>query len=416
MDNKLINFIGLGYVGLPTALMLQNSGYQIVGTDNNPELIEALNSCTEDFEEEGLKELYKTALLEGITFTTDYQEAEIYIVAVPTPFLKETKKIDPTYLISAITSIHEKCKEGALIIIESTIAPKTIDEYIRPIFDDKNVALCHAPERILPGNILHELKNNSRTIGADTKETAEKVKTIYQSFCEGEFMLTSIRTAELTKVVENTFRDINIAFANELKQICEQADLDVFEVINIANNHPRVNVLFPGTGVGGHCIPVDPWFLVGDYPESAKLIKQARKVNDQVPRNILFQTLELLSNEYSGKRLGIYGLSYKDNVGDIRESPTLQMYEWMSDQQKESIPFYDPLVDKQVVANQSFDLKDFVNVTDVVLVMNQHRELFENEELFKRKNILLIDPIGTMNGAIKLGGGKNICKKEAINS
>ncbi|WP_275400806.1 nucleotide sugar dehydrogenase [Enterococcus faecium] len=402
MENNVINFIGLGYVGLPAALMLQNSGYKIIGTDKNQQLINQLNTGNTLFEEYGMNELYEKALVNGITFTTEYQVADIYIVAVPTPFDKATKKIDPAYLISAVTSIHEKCKEGALIIIESTISPKTIDRYVRPVFKDKAVELCHAPERILPGNILYELKNNARTIGADTIEVAEKVKKIYQSFCDGKFMLTSIKVAELTKVVENTFRDVNIAFANELKQICDQEDLDVFEVIDIANKHPRVNILTPGTGVGGHCISVDPWFLVGDYPETAKLIRQAREVNDQVPKTIFDRTIHLMNQCYPGKTLGVYGLSYKNNVGDVRESPSLQMYNYMKTQQKESIVFYDPLVNKKIVANQSFDLIEFLDTVDVVLVMNKHRQLFDFMELFEQKKVVLIDPVGTLDNVVHL--------------
>lgn len=402
IDKKKINFIGLGYVGLPAALMLQNSGYQIIGTDINRELVTALQNKEKKFDEPGLQEEYELAITNGIQFTTEYQKSDIYLVAVPTPFESETKKIDPTFLINALTMIKKYHSEDALIIIESTISPGTIDRYVRPIFKDKKVQLCHAPERILPGNILKELKLNSRTIGVDNEETAEKVKEIYQSFCEGEILLTDIKTAELSKVVENTFRDINIAFANELKLICDREGLNVHAVIEIANKHPRVEILNPGTGVGGHCIPVDPWFLVGDYPEQAKLIRTAREVNDAVPKRILAKIREMMDTKFVGKRLGIYGLTYKDNVDDVRESPTLQLYQSMTAYEKEQVIFYDPLIKKTIVMNQSINFKDFLQKIDVMLVMNQHEHLQRNLSFIKETAITVLDPTGNLDLDVRI--------------
>lgn len=397
MDKKAINFVGLGYVGLPAALLLQNSGYPIIGTDINQELVSELSNRKKTFDEPGLQEAYDQAMVNGIRFTTKYQQAETYVVAVPTPFEATTKKIDPTYLVNALTAINEHCLEGAVIIVESTISPGTIDQYVRPIFKNKKVNLCHAPERILPGNILKELRYNSRTIGADNVETAQVVKEIYQGFCEGEIVLTDIKTAELSKVVENTFRDINIAFANELKLICEREGLDVHSVIEIANKHPRVNILNPGTGVGGHCIPVDPWFLVGDYPEQARLIRTAREVNDAVPTRILDKVREVMDHSFAGKRLGIYGLTYKDNVDDVRESPSLQLYQAMTDKEQAEVLFYDPLVKKSIVKNQVMDFDDFLQNTDVVLVMNRHEHLLVNEPLIQQSGETVLDPIGDLS-------------------
>ncbi|MFN6834039.1 nucleotide sugar dehydrogenase [Enterococcus hirae] len=396
MNKKIINFVGLGYVGLPAALMMQNSGYDIIGTDINQELITELQDKKKVFDEPGLQEEYIKAINKGIQFTTEYQKATIYIVAVPTPFDTITKKIDPSYLVNALTEISKNCLENSLVIVESTISPGTMDQYVRPIFKHKKVNLCHAPERILPGNILKELRFNSRTIGADNEKTALAVKEIYESFCEGEIVLTDIKTAELSKVVENTFRDINIAFANELKLICDREGLDVHSVIEISNKHPRVNILNPGTGVGGHCIPVDPWFLVGDFPDQARLIRMAREVNDAVPKHILEKVRELMQKRFFGKRLGIYGLTYKDNVDDIRESPSLQLYQWMTDKEHEEVMFYDPLIKKAIVNNQAVDFEDFLQNNDVILVMNKHQHLFENEALLKQSGITLLDPIGDL--------------------
>ena len=312
-----INIIGLGYIGLPTALMFANNGIEVVGTDYNEQLIKTLNEGKTTFKEKGLDELFNHAIKSNIKFTTEYQKEDVYIVSVPTPYIKESKKIEPKYVISAVESVLNVCNKGAILIIESTISPGTIDKHIRPIIENKgfkigkDINLVHAPERIIPGNMVYELENNSRTIGADSKEIGEKVKKLYASFCKGEIVVTDIKTAEMTKVVENTFRDINIAFANELSRICRTSGMDVYEVIKIANKHPRVNILQPGPGVGGHCISVDPWFLVGDYPEIVNVIKAAREVNDGQPKFVL-ERLKNIMEENKIKdisRVGIYGLT-----------------------------------------------------------------------------------------------------------
>ena len=328
-----INVIGLGYIGLPTALMFATHGVEVVGTDYNEELVRTLNEGKTTFEEKGLDELFEKALKSNIKFTTNYQKEDVYIVSVPTPYEKENKKIDPKYVVSAVETVLEVCNKGAIIVIESTISPGTIDRFVRPLIKEKgfeagkDIHLVHAPERIIPGNMIYELENNSRTIGADEKEIGEKIKSLYALFCKGDIVVTDIKTAEMTKVIENTFRDINIAFANELSRICRKENMDVYEVIRIANKHPRVNILQPGPGVGGHCISVDPWFLVGDYPEIVNVIKAAREVNDGQPEFVL-QRLRTILKENNIKdlsKVGIYGLTYKENVDDIRESPTIQM-------------------------------------------------------------------------------------------
>ena len=333
----MINIVGLGYIGLPTALMLASKGNSVVGTDYNKQLVETLNTGKTTFEEEGLETLFLDAVAENIKFTTEYESSDMYIVTVPTPYEKDNKQIDPSFVISAVEAVMNNCKKGAIVVIESTVSPGTIDKFVRPIIKSKNfkigedIHLVHAPERILPGNMIHELKHNSRTIGADSIEIGEKVKAIYQTFCEAEIVVTDIRTAEMTKVVENTFRDINIAFANELTKICRSDDMDVHEIIKIANMHPRVNILNPGPGVGGHCISVDPWFLVGDYPGLANIILTAREINDSMPEFVL-ERIHTIMKEHNMKdlsRVGLYGLTYKQDVDDVRESPTLQLLENM---------------------------------------------------------------------------------------
>ena len=261
---KMVNVKGLGYIGLPTALMLAAHGVQVIGTDKNEALVQSLREGKPTFEEKGLDELFAEALKAGIQFQTGNVEADTYIIAVPTPYDRRTKKTDARYVTAAVDEVLSVCPKGAVIVIESTISPSTIDKFVRPLIQARgkkigeDVYLAHAPERIIPGNMIYELTHNSRTIGADEPEIGERVKALYGSFCQGEIVLTDIRTAEMTKVVENTFRDINIAFANELAQICRADGMDVYEVIRIANKHPRVNILSPGPGVGGHCISVVP--------------------------------------------------------------------------------------------------------------------------------------------------------------
>ena len=397
-----VNVIGLGYIGLPTALMLATHGVEVVGTDYNKELVHTLNEGKTTFEEKGLDELFAKALKSNIKFTTEYQKEDIYIVSVPTPYEKEDKKIDPKYVVSAVETVLEVCNKGAIIVIESTISPGTIDRFIRPIIENKglkigeDIHLVHAPERIIPGNMIYELENNSRTIGADDKDIGEKIKNLYSSFCKGDIVVTDIKIAEMTKVIENTFRDINIAFANELSRICRKENMDVYEVIKIANKHPRVNILQPGPGVGGHCISVDPWFLVGDYPDIVNVIKAAREVNDGQPQFVLERLRYILkeSNITDLSKVGIYGLTYKENVDDTRESPTLQLLEKLNDEEKEKFKVFDPHVKRKLTENQYFDFDEFLKDIEVILIMNSHNHIkenidkIENKIIFDTKNII----------------------------
>lgn len=387
MSMEKVNVIGLGYIGLPTALSLSVSGNEIIGTDYNSKLVNNLQNGTIDFVEEGIKELYNKAVENGIIFTTEYQKADIYLVAVPTPYEKSDKKVDPTYVVNAVSSIVSVCDENAIIIIESTISPGTIDRYIRPIVANKKINLVHAPERIIPGKIVEELKSNPRTIGADDVGVAERIKKLYSSFCQGNIVTTDIRTAEMTKVVENTYRDINIAFANELTKICRQANLDVYEIIRIANMHPRVNILNPGPGVGGHCISVDPWFLVGDYPGLANIILAARKINDSMPEFVLERTYEIMKENHIDdiSRVGFYGLTYKENVDDTRESPTLQLLESMKKHLGGGVKVYDPYVKQDIIDNQFHELSGFLEKVDIVVIMVGHDEIKKNKEKLKEK-------------------------------
>lgn len=393
----MINVIGLGYIGLPTALMFAAHGVEVVGTDYNKQLVDTLNKGKITFKEEGLEELFFSALKEKITFSHEYISTDMYIIAVPTPYNKVSKKIDAGFVTRAVENILDVCPKGAIVVIESTISPGTIDRFVRPIIESygftvgKDIHLVHAPERIIPGNMVYELKNNSRTIGADSEEMGKKVKELYSSFCQGEIIVTDIRTAEMTKVVENTYRDINIAFANELAKICRSDNMDVYEIIRIANHHPRVNILSPGPGVGGHCISVDPWFLVGDYPGLANIILAARKINDGMPEFVLERIHDIMKKEGITRtsKVGLYGLTYKENVDDMRESPTLQLLENMEKHLSVGeIKVYDPYITKDVVKGQYHDFDLFLQNVDMVVIMVGHDEIKENLEKLEGKVIL----------------------------
>lgn len=389
----MVNVVGLGYIGLPTALMLASHGVEVIGTDYNDKLVATLNAGHTTFKEDGLDELFGNALRAGIKFTTAYQVTDTYIISVPTPYDKFSKKVDSSYVVAAVQEIMKIAPRGATIVIESTISPGTIEKSIRPVIEDAgriDLRLVHAPERIIPGNMVYELLHNNRTIGSDDKNVGENIKMLYSSFCQGEIVVTDIRTAEMTKVVENTYRAVNIAFANELAKICHHDGMDVYEIIRICNMHPRVNILQPGPGVGGHCISVDPWFLVGDYPSLAKVIDESMKTNDAMPAFVLHRIYDIMKEKGMGdlSRVGLYGLTYKENVDDMRESPTLQLLESQEKHLGNPLKVYDPLIMEDKVPNQYHDLDEFLVDIDIVVIMVAHDEIKENMEKLAGKVVL----------------------------
>lgn len=392
----MVNVIGLGYIGLPTALMLATHGIEVIGTDNNIELVTRLNEGKTTFKENGLDVLFQNAIEAGIQFSSKYQETDTYIISVPTPYDKFSKKVDACYVINAVENVLNVALKGATIIIESTVSPGTIEKFIRPVIEDKgfdigkDINLVHAPERIIPGNMIYELINNNRTIGADDRVVGEKIKKLYSSFCQGEIIVTDIKVAEMTKVVENTFRAVNIAFANELAKICRHDNMDVYEIIKICNMHPRVNILQPGPGVGGHCISVDPWFLVGDYPSLAKVIDESMKTNDSMPDFVLERIFEIMNKEgiKDIDRIGLYGLTYKENVDDLRESPTLQLLGSQKRHLAYGLKVYDPMVLDDVVPNQYHEFETFIKDIDMIVIMVKHKEIIEKQKMIENKVVL----------------------------
>lgn len=392
----MVNVIGLGYIGLPTALMMASHGVEVVGTNHSKGKINMLKAGKTTFKEKGLDELFQDALRGGIKFTTEYQTADTYIISVQTPYDEFTKKVDMSYVNAAIGDVLKVAPKGAVIIIESTISPGSIDRYVRPYVTGKgfkigkDIHLVHAPERIIPGNMVYELLHNDRTIGADDPEIGESVKKLYASFCGGNIIVTDIKTAEMTKVIENTFRCVNIAFANELAKICRHDNMDVYEVIKICNMHPRVNILNPGPGVGGHCIPVDPWFLVGDYPSLTKVIGESLKVNTSMPEYVLERICKIMEERgiRDAGRVGLYGLTFKENVDDYRDSPTLQLLDYQKKHLGTPLKVYDPWIEQDLVKNQYHDLDKFLADVDMVVVMVKHSEIRENVEKLRNKVVL----------------------------
>lgn len=387
----MVNVIGLGYIGLPTALMLASHGVNVVGTDYNASVVETLNEGKTTFKEKGLDELFALAIEGGICFTTEYQIADTYIISVPTPYDKFSKKVDASYVVAALSEVVKVAPKDAIVVIESTVSPGTIDKCLRPVVEGKPLHLVHAPERIIPGNMVYELLHNNRTIGADEKSIGECVKSLYSSFCQGEIVVTDIKTAEMTKVVENTFRAVNIAFANELSRICRHDNIDVYEIIRICNMHPRVNILNPGPGVGGHCISVDPWFLVGDYPQLANVINESMSTNDSQPAFVLNRIWEIMRQNgiRNTDKVGLYGITYKENVDDFRESPTLQLLENQSRHLGQPLKCYDPYLENNIITeNQVSDFDEFLNDIDMIVIMVKHNHITHHWDKLKNKVIL----------------------------
>lgn len=322
--------IGLGYIGFPTACMFAANGINVVGVDINQKIVSTLNNGGLHIQENGLQEVAQKAFASGNLIVSDrVEEADAFIIAVPTPF-HEDKTADMRAVISAAESILPVLKRGDLVILESTSPPNTTLDLIKPILERSNLIagsdffLVYSPERVLPGQILKELIENSRVIGGINHASAEAGKKLYQTFVKGQIILTDATTAEMVKLMENTFRDVNIALANEFSRLGDRFGIDTYEAIKIANLHPRVNILKPGPGVGGHCISVDPWFLVEAASDITNLIRMARRVNDLQPEYVTHLIKEVLGC-LENKRIAILGLSYKPDVDDLRESPSIEV-------------------------------------------------------------------------------------------
>jgi UDP-N-acetylglucosamine 2-epimerase (non-hydrolysing) len=355
-------------MGLPIASLLAQAGYRVTGVDLNKEKVDAINRAECPFDEVGLPELITKVVSQGyLTAATDIPSSDTYLVAVPTPH--KDNRCDRSYVFSAADAIAKVAKDGQTVIVESTISPQT-SMAVAKRFADAGLAVdvVHCPERAIPGATLDELVNNDRIIGASNAVAQQKVKTIYQSFVNGEVFLTDLTTAECIKLVENTSRDVGIAFANELAEISKELEVDVHEVIRLANRHPRVNVLTPGPGVGGHCIPIDPWFLV-EGTKSGEFVRLARAINDKRPTIVADEAIELLKS-VRGEKIGILGVAYKANVDDCRETPAdaiLQHFE----QAGVVVKYHDPFVPKWD-CDRVESLAEMETWADVLILVTDH--------------------------------------------
>ena len=330
MNFKSLCVIGLGYIGLPTASVFAGNGLHVTGMDVNPNIIKGLKAGKLHIFEPGLKTRVLDVLNRGnLEISQTVQPADAFIIAVPTPFYDD-KRADMSYVISAAESIIPHLKPGNLVILESTSPPRTTVDIVAPILEKtgmkagEDFLLAYSPERVLPGSILRELVDNPRVIGGVNRVSSEAGRDLYRLFVKGDIILTDATTAEMVKLMENTSRDINIAIANEFSRLAEKFNVDIWEAIGIANLHPRVEILRPGVGVGGHCISVDPWFLVEAAPDIAKLIKTARQVNDGQPFFVA-ELVDTACGGLQGKTIALLGLSFKPNVDDLRESPAVKL-------------------------------------------------------------------------------------------
>ena len=375
---KKICVVGLGYIGLPTAVMFANHGYQVLGVDVSERAINLLSKGQVHIEEPGLQE-YLTKSLVGGTFTvsTTPEEADMFIVAVPSPITAD-KTADMKYIEAATASIVPFLKKGDLVVLESTVPPRTVMDVMMPILAESNLEfgtelfVSHSPERVIPGKVFEELVNNSRIIGGINAESAERTREFYLSFVKGEFHMTDVTTAEMVKVIENTYRDVNIAFANEIAKMSENLGVNAWEAISLANHHPRVNIHFPGPGVGGHCIAVDPWFLVEKQTELAKIIHLSRLTNDGMPSFTVNKTLEILkSNHVRNPRVVVLGLTFKSNIDDVRESPSMEIVEKLSHEDVNLVSF-DPHVLENKVPSQTQSFEDAITHADTLVILTDH--------------------------------------------
>ena len=373
---KNVVFIGLGYIGLPTASLIALSGHTVTGVDINVDAVERINACRTSFKEPGLDALVREAVQSGrFRATTTPAEADIFVIAVPTPVQADTAP-DMSHVRAAVQALAPCLRPGNLVVLESTSpvgSTERVREWVaaqRGNVDDLHFA--YSPERIIPGNMLHELRHNDRVVGGLTPEATRKAADFYRSFVQGTVMETSSRMAELTKLAENSFRDVNIAFANELSILAEKYGVNPWELIQFTNRHPRVNILQPGPGVGGHCIAIDPWFLVHDNPGEAQLIATARKVNLGKTEHV-FQQILAACREKSHPVVACMGLTYKPDTEDLRESPALDIARRLSRQAGLTVLCCEP----NCAAVDGLDLvpaEDALSRADILVWLVRHKE------------------------------------------
>jgi UDP-N-acetyl-D-mannosaminuronic acid dehydrogenase len=416
---RKICVVGLGYIGLPTACLLATHDYQVLGVDTNQKLVKKVNQSKAPFKEPGLDELLREARQRN-TFAANVspEPSDAFLIAVPTPLNKETRMAELKYVREATESIANCLKRGNLVILESTVPPRTCEKLLTPILErsglkrDRDFHFAHCPERAIPGNTIHEMINNDRVIGGIDRQSAEMAEELYSSFVKGNFYLTDLRTAEMVKLMENTFRDINIALANEFAQIAEESGVNIWEAIELANKHPRVKILRPGPGVGGHCLAIDPWFLT-ENSHYSRIISLAREINDSMPRHVLDLVKQLLGDRCNAT-ITVLGIAYKGDVDDTRESPTLEFIR-LAENEGYKVIAYDPWV-----RNSKYSLQEAVHDSDCLVLITDH-SLFKEIDptqvapLMKTRNMVdtrnVIDPHRWEKAGFRLrilGDGKKL--------
>ncbi len=399
MLDKTICVIGLGYIGLPTASLLGTKGFQVHGVDVSEHVVNTINKGEIHIVEPDLDIMVRSAVNAGnLKAGLAPVDADIFIIAVPTPF-KGDHQPDLSYVESATKMISPHVKPGNLVILESTSPVGTTDEVVAKILaddghdTDKDILIAHCPERVLPGRILIELVENDRIVGGVNKLATEKAVAFYKTFVRGEVLSTDSRTAEMAKLTENSSRDVSIAFANELSTICDEEGINVWELISLANRHPRVNILSPGPGVGGHCIAVDPWFIVARVPKYAKLIKTARLVNDAKPEWVI-EKVKSRAEKFKKPVIGCLGLAFKADVDDLRESPAVDIVRKLIKDDVGKILISEPNLTK----HDEFDLitcEELIHRADIILLLVDHKE-FKGIKTLELNEKVLIDTRGIM--------------------
>lgn len=382
MKFKKICMLGLGYIGLPSSCTFATRGIKVVGVDVNPDVVNGLKNGQLHIHEPGLRSLVQEALQSGnLTISDHPQEADAFIIAVPTPFYDD-KRADMRYVVSAAESILPYLKSGNLVVLESTSPPRTTSDLLVNILERSGLKagvdfyLAYTPERVLPGQIIRELVENARVIGGINLASAEAGRDLYKVFVQGEIILTTSTTAEMVKIMENTYRDVNIAIANEFSRLADRFGVDIWEAISIASLHPRVKILSPGPGVGGHCISVDPWFLVEAAPDLTQLIRAARQVNDSQPQFVLSLVKRYLGEDLRGKRIAALGLTFKPNVDDFRESPALEIVHLL-EKEGAQVSCYDPFEAHPPLCHPQVHhvLQDAVRNAEFLIFLVAHEEL-----------------------------------------
>ena len=391
-NSKRISVFGLGYVGLPVSAAFASRGFDVIGIDIQPLIVETINSGRIHIVEPDLDMLVQAAVSAGkLRATLQPEPADVFIIAVPTPF-KDGHEPDLDYVRQATEMIAPLLKKGNLVILESTSPVGTTEQICdwigslrpdlilpKPLKDKADVHVAHCPERVLPGNVLRELVDNDRIIGGISPNCAAAAADLYQTFVKGELYLTNARTAELAKLVENAYRDVNIAFANELSLICERLSINVWDMIELANRHPRVNILKPGPGVGGHCIAIDPWFIIAAAKDLAKVIRAAREVNDSKPHAVVAK-IKSAAARLRQPIIACLGLSYKADIDDLRESPALHIVEQLARENVGELLIVEPNIQQLPLSlldypsARSAELQDALRTADIIVVLVDHRQ------------------------------------------